>query len=46
VRSKLVQHGFKFGSGVRDEWFAPGVGLVKLVFHHADGSVSSVERLP
>jgi hypothetical protein len=46
VRSKLVQHGFKFGSGVRDEWFAPGVGLVKLVVHHADGSVSSVERLP
>lgn len=45
VRSTLRQAGFPFGSGVRDAWFAPGKGLVKLVFRHADGSVSTVQRL-
>lgn len=45
VRSTLVQPGFKFGSGTRTSYFAPGKGLVKLVFRHADGSVSTVERL-
>jgi hypothetical protein len=45
VRSTLVQQGFKFGSGTRTSYFAPGKGLVKLVFRHADGSVSTVERL-
>ena len=44
VRSTLKQTGFAFGSGSRTCWFAPGVGLVKLVFRHADGSVSTVER--
>ena len=29
----------------RTMWFAPGKGLVKLVFRHADHSVSTVERL-
>jgi hypothetical protein len=42
VRSTLVQPGFKFGSGTRTSWFAPGKGLVKLVFAHADGSTSQV----
>jgi hypothetical protein len=42
VTSKLSQPGFKFGSGTRTMWFAPGIGLVKLVFKHADGSVSTV----
>jgi len=45
VRSTLVQKGFPFGSGTRTCWFAPGRGLVKLVFRHADGSVSDVELL-
>jgi hypothetical protein len=42
VQSTLTQPGFRFGSGVRTCWFAPGRGLVKLVFKHDDGSVSSV----
>jgi hypothetical protein len=46
VRSTLRQEGFRFGSGTRTSWFAPGKGLVKLVFRHRDGSVSTVERLP
>jgi hypothetical protein len=41
----MTQKGFPFGCGRRDSWFAPGKGLVKLVFHHRDGSVSTVERL-
>jgi hypothetical protein len=45
VRSTLVQKGFPFGSGTRIAWFAPGRGLVKLVFQHGDGSVSDVELL-
>ena len=45
VESTLSQRGSRFGSGRRDSWFAPGKGLVKLVFHHRDGSVSTVERL-
>jgi hypothetical protein len=45
VVSKLRQRGFPFGSGERRSWFAPGRGLVKLVFRHADGSVSTVQRL-
>jgi hypothetical protein len=42
VRTTLKQPGFPFGSGTRTCWFAPGKGLVKLVFDHADGSVSTV----
>ena len=45
VESTLSQKGFSFGSGRRDSWFVPGKGLVKLVFRHRDGSVSTVERL-
>lgn len=45
VRSTLAQPGFAFGSGVRTSWFAPGKGLVKLVFRHRDRSVSTVELL-
>jgi hypothetical protein len=45
VASTLKQAGFPFGSGTRTMWFAPGKGLVKLVFRHADGSVSLVELL-
>jgi hypothetical protein len=45
VRSTLKQAGFPFGSGVRTCWFAAGKGLVKLVFQHADGSVTQVVRL-
>ncbi|MGZ4388223.1 MAG: hypothetical protein ACXVZL_02455 [Gaiellaceae bacterium] len=45
VRSVLVQAGFPFGSGTRTSWFAPGHGLVKLVFSHGDHSVSTVELL-
>jgi hypothetical protein len=44
VRSKLTQAGFPFGSGTRTSWFAAGTGLVKLVFRHRDGSVSTIER--
>lgn len=43
VASTLRQPGFPFGSGTRTSWFAPGRGLVKLVFRHGDGSVSIVE---
>jgi hypothetical protein len=45
VRSVLTQKGYKFGSGVRTMWFAPGRGLVKLVFQHRDRSVSRVELI-
>jgi hypothetical protein len=45
VRSTLKQRGFPFGSGTRTTWFAPGLGMVKLVFKHGDGSVSVVTRL-
>lgn len=45
VRSDLKQLGYSYGSGRRTSWFAPGVGLVKLQFAHADGSVSIVERI-
>lgn len=45
VRSTLVQAGFPYGSGTRTCWFAPGKGLVKLVFAHGDGSISTVELL-
>ena len=30
-------------SGERDMWFAPGVGLIKLVYHHDDGSTTTAE---
>jgi hypothetical protein len=45
VRSTLHQPGFPYGSGTRTCWFAPGKGLVKLVFDHGDGSVSTVVLL-
>lgn len=45
VKSVLKQPGFRFGSGTRISWFAPGRGLVKLRFRHGDGSVSLVELL-
>jgi hypothetical protein len=43
VQTKLKQPGFPFGSGTRTTYFAPGRGLVKLVFAHGDGSTSVVE---
>jgi hypothetical protein len=43
LRSTLTQRGFRFGSGTRTSWFAPGVGLVRLVFRHGDGSVTTSE---
>jgi hypothetical protein len=45
VQSVLTQRGYPFGSGTRTSWFAPGRGLVKLLFRHKDGSVSVVVRL-
>jgi hypothetical protein len=45
VRTVMKQAGFAFGSGTRTCWFAPGRGLVKLVFHHSDGSVSTVQLI-
>ena len=45
VRSRLRQAGFPYGSGTRTMYFASGKGLVRLVFKHGDGSVSTVERL-
>ena len=45
IRSRLKQAGSSFGTGTRTSYFAPGKGLVKLVFKHADGSVSTVERV-
>ena len=45
IESTIRQKGFRFGSGRRESWFAPGKGLVKLVFRHRDGSVSTIERL-
>ncbi len=45
VRSRFVQQGFPFGSGTRTSYFAPGKGLVKLVFAHGDRSMSTVELL-
>jgi hypothetical protein len=45
VRSTLRQAGFRFGSGTRTSYFAPDVGLVKLVFRHGDGSISTAALL-
>ena len=45
VVSRLRQAGFPFGSGTRTSYFAADRGLVKLVFRHADGSVSTVVRM-
>lgn len=45
VQSALTQPGFKFGSGTRTAWFAAGKGLVKLVWRHGDGSISTVVKL-
>jgi hypothetical protein len=45
IRSTLRQAGFPFGSGTRTSYFAPGKGLVKLVFRHGDRSVSTVDLL-
>jgi hypothetical protein len=45
IRTVLKQPGHRFGSGVRWSWFAPGRGLVKLIFDHADHSVSTVVLL-
>ena len=45
VESKLTQKGFPFGSGTRTSWFVADKGLVKLVFRHGDGSVSTVQLL-
>ena len=45
VQSTLTQAGFRYGSGTRTSYFAPGKGLVKLVFRHADKSVSTVTLL-
>ena len=45
VKASMTQPGFKFGSGTRTSWFAAGKGLVKLVFRHGDGSVSTVVLL-
>jgi hypothetical protein len=42
VRTTISQPGFRFGSGTRTCWFAPGKGLVKLEFKHGDGSTSQV----
>jgi hypothetical protein len=45
VRTVMKQQGFPFGTGTRTSWFAPGRGLVKLVFQHGDGSVSTVQLI-
>jgi hypothetical protein len=45
VVSRMRQAGYAFGSGTRTMWFVKNKGLVKLVFRHNDGSVSTVERL-
>ena len=45
IQTTMTQKGFRFGSGTRTSYFAAGKGLVKLVFRHRDGSVSTVERL-
>lgn len=45
LRSVLTQRGHPFGSGVRTMWLAPNRGLVKLVFHHRDGSTSVVQLI-
>jgi hypothetical protein len=45
IRSTLRQPGNRFGTGTRTSWFAPNQGLVRLVFRHDDGSVSTVERI-
>jgi len=34
---------YSFGTGTRNAWFAPNVGLVKLLYDRDDGSVSTVE---
>jgi hypothetical protein len=44
IETTMRQRGYRFGSGVRKAWYAPGKGLIKLVFRHRDGSVSTVQR--
>ena len=44
IRTKMTRKGSRFGSGTRTSYFASEKGLVKLVFRHRDGSVSTVER--
>jgi hypothetical protein len=45
VRTTLSRPGTPFASGTRTCWFAPGKGLVKLVWKHGDGSTSTVVLL-
>jgi hypothetical protein len=45
LRSTMSQAGYPFGSGTRTSYFAPGKGLVKLVFRHGDKSTSTVALL-
>jgi hypothetical protein len=45
VQSTLTQQGYGYGSGIRTMWFAPGRGLVKLLFRHRDRSVTLVQLL-
>jgi hypothetical protein len=45
VQSRLARRGTPFASGTRTCWFAPGKGLVKLVWHHGDGTTSTVVLL-
>jgi hypothetical protein len=45
VRASLSQPGFKFGSGTRTSYFVAGKGLVKLLFRHGDGSLTTVDLL-
>jgi hypothetical protein len=45
VRSVLTQPGHPYGSGVRLMWFAPGRGLVQLIFRQRDHTVTRVVAL-
>ena len=45
VQSRLTQKGHPFGGGVRTMWFAPGRGLVKLLFRHNDHSTTLIQLI-
>lgn len=41
----VIEGPHPFGAGSRDAWFAPNVGLVKLIYNHNDGSVTKAELI-
>ena len=41
----IITGSHPFGAGTRDAWFAPDIGLVKLIYNHNDGSITVAELI-